>query len=118
MYLDVLPLDLALTDEELATKICPGSPIDLGIVRALAILINAGVETYESCQGGEGHAYFEPSVRFHGGHYAGWHALAAAQTYRLPVTRLRRFWSIEENEPVGPYWELVFSKPRAGKEET
>lgn len=105
-------LDLSLTDEELAVAICHESPIDLGIVRALAILINAGVETYESCQGGEGHAYLEPAIRFHGGHDAGWHALAAAQTYRLPVWRLRRFWSIEQHEPVGPYWEIVFRRTK------
>jgi hypothetical protein len=103
-----MSLDLAQTDEELAKAICPGSPLDVGIARAVAVLRNAGVETYESCEGGEGHAYLEPAVRFHGGTYAGWNALSAALTFRLHVSALRRFWSIEQYEPVGPYWEITF----------
>jgi len=30
------------------------------------ILSEAAIETFESCRGGEGHAYPEPTVRFHG----------------------------------------------------
>jgi hypothetical protein len=48
--------------------------------------MDEGVETYESCDGGEGHAYPYPCVRFHGTDAAGWGALAAAITYRLPVS--------------------------------
>ena len=40
--------------------------LDSGIRDAVRILAEAGVETFESCQGGEGHAYAEPTVRFHG----------------------------------------------------
>lgn len=103
-------IDLALSDDDLAALICPGSPLDSGIARAVAVLLNGGVETYESCEGGEGHAYFEPTVRFHGGQYAGWNALSAALMYRLPVYALRRFWSIEGTEPVGPHWEITFRR--------
>jgi hypothetical protein len=83
-------------------------PIDPGIVGAVRVLRDAGIETFESCEGGESHNLPEPIVRFHGGRYAGWQALAAVQVADLPVLALRRFWSIEDGEPVGPYWEIVF----------
>ncbi len=83
--------------------------LDPGIRAAVEILRSEGVETFESCQGGDGHAYAEPAVRFHGNHGAGFRALAVAQDYGLPVLYLRRFWSVLEGEPTGPYWELTFS---------
>jgi hypothetical protein len=41
-------------------------PLDPGIAPAVLVLRDAGVETFESCEGGEGHSYPEPTVRFHG----------------------------------------------------
>lgn len=70
---------------ELAKEICPGAPLDIGIARAVHVLREAGIETFESCEGGNGHAYAEPTVRFHGVRSEGWKALAAAQVMRLPV---------------------------------
>jgi hypothetical protein len=37
--------------------------LDPGIRQAVRILREAGVETFESCEGGERHAYPEPTVR-------------------------------------------------------
>ena len=85
--------------------------LDPGIAEAVEILRTAGVETFESCQGGEGHAYPEPTVRFSGQIAAGWHALGVCLDYGLPVHTLRRIWSIDDYAPTGPYWEVVF---RAG----
>src|SRR5919108_5397280 len=82
--------------------------LDPGIRDAVRILREAGVETFESCEGGVGHAYAEPTVRFHGIRAAGWRALCIAQEYGLPVAALRRTWPILDGEPVGPYWEIVF----------
>jgi hypothetical protein len=48
---------------DLAVKICPNAPLDLGIVRAVHILREAGIHTLESCEGGERHAFAEPSRR-------------------------------------------------------
>ncbi len=83
-------------------------PLDPGIEQAVLALVNAGVETFESCQGGPGHAYAEPTVRFHGDRFAGIEALAAALRAGLPVVALRRAWPVIDGEPTGPYWELVF----------
>jgi hypothetical protein len=68
----------------------------------------AGVETFESCEGGNGHAYTEPTVRFHGARAEGLRALSAAMTAGLRVTSLRRVWPVVDSEPTGPWWELTF----------
>ncbi len=82
--------------------------VDLGIVRVVSALRDGGVETYESCEGGPGHAFFEPTVRFHGGLDTGWRALALCLSYGFSVRRLERFWSVYDgHEPNGPEWQIV-----------
>jgi hypothetical protein len=83
-------------------------PLDRWISYAVKVLRDGGIETYESCEGGKGHSYREPTVRFHGKKADGFRALAITQTFGLPVKALRRFWSLEDGEPTGPYWELTF----------
>lgn len=85
-------------------------PLDPGISAAVLLLRKHGVETFESCEGGSGHSFLEPTVRFHGKNVTGFRALGIAMEARLPVSALRRYWSIEDDEPVGPSWELVFWK--------
>lgn len=87
----------------------PLETLDPGIAGAVKLLRDAGIETFESCEGGTGHSYREPTVRFNGQRGEGFRALAVAYQHRLPVAALRRTWSIEDNEPVGPYWEITFS---------
>lgn len=82
--------------------------LDRWIGYAVKVLRDAGVETFESCQGGRGHAFPEPTVRFHGGRGEGLRAAAAAMTFGLPVFALRRCWSVEDGELRGPHWELTF----------
>lgn len=89
-------------------------PLDAGIKRFVEILSDAGIETCESCQGGKGHAYAEPTIRFLGGRGEGFRALGIAMTNALPIAELRRTWPITDDVPVGPYWELVFFR-KAGK---
>lgn len=83
-------------------------PLDPGIKDAVEILVAGGIETFASCQGGKGHSYPEPTVRFFGGRSEGFKAVAIALGHALPVTAIRRYWSIEDGEPVGPQWEIVF----------
>lgn len=85
-------------------------PLDHWISYAVKVLRDAGIETYESCDGSKGHSYREPTVRFHGINADGFRALAVVQTFGLPVHALRRVWSISNGEPTGPYWELTFWK--------
>ena len=83
-------------------------PLDRGIRAAVEVLVGAGVETFESCEGGPGHSYPEPTVRFHGGRSEGFRAFAAAILAGLPVTALKRVWPVADGEPTGPWWELTF----------
>jgi hypothetical protein len=92
------------TDEDLYPD------LDKGICRAVRVLREAGVETFESCQGGEGHAYPEPTVRFHGDAGAGWHALSVLISLDFPIGDLRRTWPYTYGAPTGPYWEVTFTR--------
>jgi hypothetical protein len=81
----------------------------LGISKAVERLQANGIETFESCEGGAGHAYPEPTVAFHGTPESGWRAVSVCLAYGLPVGSLRRVWNIlDANEPTGPHWELTF----------
>ena len=89
-----------------------GLPLDRAISYAVKVLRDGGVETFESCDGSEGHAFTEPTIRFHGGQGAGFAAVACALAHGLPVAGLRRAWSVNEGELHGPFWEMTFF-PRA-----
>ena len=85
-------------------------PLDQGITLMVDALRAAAIETFESCEGGPGHAYPEPTVRFHGDHAEGYRALAIAMRAGLPVKELRRVWPVNDGEPTGPWWELTFRR--------
>ena len=85
-------------------------PLDKGIERFVLILRENGIETYESCDGGEGHAFMIPTIRFHGDKSEGFRALAIAIQNGLPVADLNRTWNIIDGEPTGPIWEITFYK--------
>jgi len=86
--------------------------LDPGIRKIVKILRENLVETFESCQGGAGHSFFEPTVRFHGDHAEGLRALGIALQHGLKVSELRRYYSILAGEAVGPYWEMTFIPDR------
>lgn len=83
------------------------SVLDPKIEKYVRILQANGIETFESCQAGEGHCFLEPTIRFHGNQYAGWQALSIALVHAFPISELRRYWSIQDGEPVGPKWEMT-----------
>jgi hypothetical protein len=83
--------------------------LDPGVARYVDALDAAGVETYEPCEGGEGHSNAEPAVRFYGERGQGFLALAVALQHAFPVRALRRIWTVDEDgHPHGPYWELAY----------
>src|SRR5947208_11759384 len=82
--------------------------LDAGIRRAVLILRAAGVETFESCEGGIGHAFPDPTVKFQGSAWAGYRALAIAMEHGLPVFRMQRVYGVMDGQLEGPWWELVF----------
>jgi hypothetical protein len=82
--------------------------LDPGIRSIVMRLREYGVETFESCQGGAGHAMLEPTVRFFGGQAEGPRAFASAHMLGMHVRELRRYWVVLDGELVGPQWELTF----------
>lgn len=91
-------------------QIDPSMPLDAGISRYVHVLRAGGVETFESCQGGAGHAMPEPVIRFHGDESAGFHAYAVAAQNGLPVLKFGRMYTMQGGVPSGPWWEMIFAK--------
>jgi hypothetical protein len=85
--------------------------LDKGIEQAVMVLRAAGIETWESCEGGEGHCFPEPTVRFNGDMQEGLKAISAAITAGLKVYQLRRVWRMNDGELEGPWWDLTFVSP-------
>lgn len=86
-------------------------PLDIGIRALVECLVANGVETFESCQGGGGHAYPEPTVRFHGDRAEGYRAISIAMSAGFKVKDLRRVWPLLDGELSGPYWEITLTYP-------
>lgn len=84
--------------------------LDPWIAPWVEILRAHRVETYESCQGGAGHAYPQPTIAFHGGPSSGMYAYHVARQHGLPVKRIQRVWKESSHELTGPTWEIVFTR--------
>lgn len=84
--------------------------LDVGIRKTVQLFQREGIETSQSCEGGKGHSYAEPTIAFHGEPEAGFRCLALCLAYGLPVQDLRRVWSVDEGEPTGPIWEITFRR--------
>jgi hypothetical protein len=87
-------------------------PLDDGIRDIVITLVANGVETFESCEGGRGHSFPEPTVRFEGAVSEGLRAISVALENGLPVRRLRQVWGFENNLIHGPWWEMTFRPPK------
>ena len=98
--------------EKAVAELVFDSPLDPDISPAVQVLVEAGIEAFESCQGGPGHAYAEPTVRFQGDRAEAFKALAVALRNGLKVRSLRRTWPLEDGELTGPWWELTFEFTR------
>src|SRR5262245_31761272 len=73
--------------------------LDKGIERAVLLLRERGIHTVESCEGGAGHAFPEPTVVFSGDKGEGYRALSIALQSGLAVVQLRRVWPVIDYEP-------------------
>src|SRR5438552_18075628 len=83
-------------------------PLDPGIRRAVLVLRRGGIETFESCQGGNGHAFDAPTIKFHGDAWAGYKAFAIEMENGLLVRRIHRVHGVTDGQLEGPWWEIVF----------
>jgi hypothetical protein len=86
--------------------------LDAGIRFAVRVLHAAGgVETCQSCQGGDGHSYPEPTVDLIAGpsDALGFLALAALHAYALPVASVALVWNVQHGLPYERVWRVTFS---------
>jgi hypothetical protein len=87
----------------------PEFQLDAGIQGAVVLLCKAGVETVQSCEGGDGHSYAEPTVDFIGGNGAGLYALSVCVENNLPVKDLCKVWIVDENHQIADtLWRIIF----------
>lgn len=110
-----MPIGLVGIEADLGQSLTPcwnelEPRLDKGIKGAVRILMEAGIPTTESCEGGEGHAWGEPTIRFQGGPEMGFLAYAVALYHGLPVSEIRRCWRVSNSELTGPDWEITFYK--------
>lgn len=96
--------------------------IDPLILPAVEVLNTHGFKTYESCQGGEGHCFPEPTVRFEGEEFDLIRAFSVCELYRLNVFAAKKVYmkgSIYSNDNTPevkekgsawskPFYELTF----------
>ena len=96
-------------DRDADGRLDPKFALDIGIRHYVLVLRSQGVETCQSCQGGPGHAYLEPTIEFRGDAGEGLRAVGIAVSHRLPVSELRRVWNIHGKELDGPIWTITFN---------
>lgn len=86
--------------------------LDAGIRFAVRVLHAAGFETCQSCQGGKGHPYYEPTVEMvaTSDDARGFGALDALRGYGLPVSQIAITWPVHNGYPYEKNWTITFSK--------
>lgn len=102
------------TGDTARTKVMPDSwyeRLDAGIRFAVRVLHAAGIETGQSCEGGEGHDYDRPTVDLASGTGTdGFRALAALAAYGLDVLDVAIVWSVVDGLPTDRFWRIVLRK--------
>ncbi len=84
--------------------------LDTNIKDIVLFLRENGFETFESCEGGAGHCFPEPTVRFHGDEFEGIRAAYVCLSNKLPIHEVRRAFTINSNEIHTPFWEITFKR--------
>jgi len=84
---------------------------------AVILLRKHGFDTWESCQGGEGHCYCEPTIRFFGSEFdlirayelcyiQGMNVFNAKRVYRkVPV-----YCDVTDGNEIGENWDSPFNE--------
>ena len=79
--------------------------VDEIIKPAVKIMLEHGFHTFESCQGGEGHSFTEPTIRFNGTEFDLIIAYELCKHYKLNVSCVRRVY--EKNPVYNDKWEEI-----------
>jgi len=102
MKQDAVVRDLVATDEWYADK------VDAGVRYPVRVLHAHGIETAQSCQGGAGHAYHEPTIDLpaQGSDALGFAALAALRDNGVDVLDVALVWSVVGGLPHQKLWRV------------
>ena len=87
--------------------------MDPGIRFAVRVLhAKGGIETCQSCQGGPGHSYVQPSIDIIAGGQdsTGFAALAALADYGINVDEILLVWNIQNGLPYEKLWRVTLVK--------
>lgn len=87
--------------------------LDEGIRFAVRALHAAGFDTCQSCEGGEGHAYDNPTVDLLVGanDAIGFGAVSTLVGYGLPVSTVSQVWNLDKlGRPYESVWRIEFAR--------
>ena len=85
----------------------PWDDIDPEIVAALHALADYEIDTFSSCQGGEGHTCTMPEILFLGDDAAGLYAVWLLEAAGFRVWELSRHWDLDFGLPRAPFWRVT-----------
>lgn len=89
------------------------SKLDEGIRFPVRVLHAAGgIETCQSCQGGEGHAYHDPTIDVVAASddAKGFRALDALVDYNIEVASVALVWPVSNGMPAEKLWRITLKK--------
>jgi hypothetical protein len=91
--------------------------LDAGIAKVVSILNQHGFRTFESCQGGEGHFFLVPTVRFEGNDFDLIRAYELCTLYKINVTEAKRVYKktpiygeVDRGLIIGEGWDSAFNE--------
>lgn len=86
--------------------------LDSGICFPVKVLHAYGIETCQSCEGGSGHSYPEPTVDLLGSprERPGFAALHYLEAYGLEVASVSQVWNVAQGLIHETVWRIVFQK--------
>ena len=94
----------------------PWADIDPEITLALRALADYGIDTFSSCQGGDGHSSAWPEILFHGDESAGLYAAWLLEAQGFRVQELSRHWDLDHGLPRQPFWRVMMRSLEPMKE--
>lgn len=97
----------------------PWDDIDPDVAAALHALADYEIDTFSSCQGGEGHACVLPEILFLGDENAGLYAVWLLEAQGFRVWEVSRHWGLDFGQPRTPFWRVKLRSlepmgPRSG----
>lgn len=83
--------------------------LDDGIIKVVRVLRKAGIDTFNSCQGGPGCRFDRSVVWFNGDIDEGFRAEKILMDAGFKVYQIAHFWHTRQNMKC-PYWEISFMR--------